>query len=93
MKKVLEYRGQKYSINAQLNAVVEKRMNGTRTHHVIVNDMGAGTYYFTHEIDSKENLEDAIIKIENRTKKVIDEKLDGSKTKEESIMESLGYTN
>lgn len=64
MKKVLEYRGKKFSIEVKLNAKVEKRMDGDRTHEVYVNDMGTGNYQENHEIDSKENLEDAIMKIE-----------------------------
>lgn len=92
MKKILEHRDTKISIKVELNALAEKRINGLRTHHVIVKDICGGVYYKKYEIDSNSNLEDEIMSIEVATKKAIDKIIEGNpKSEDEKILISLGY--
>lgn len=90
MNKVHEYRGYKFNIKVVLNFKVEKRIDGKREHMITLNDMGFSNYYQTHLTETS-NLEETIELMCKEAEKWVDKQIDGYKSPEENILESLGF--
>lgn len=76
MQKRFNYNKRSFTITVNLNALVEKRMRGRRTHHVIVKEIGGFMdgmdYKKEYDIDSQSLLEDSMLKIESDIMKYVD---------------------
>lgn len=88
MNKVFEYSGFKFNIKVELNAVSEKRPNGTTWHEVTVNDMGHANFYFSHKVEDSE-LERYISSCEHRCMEWVDKSNNISSA--EKYLTSVGF--
>ncbi|CAA0248181.1 hypothetical protein TMP248_60136 [Tenacibaculum maritimum] len=88
MRKQIECKGKKITIEVSLSAVIERRPYLTSFHKVEIWEEG-GDYKKTIEINTRHNLEDKLMKIEQGIK---EESTLLKLSKEEQILVDLGYS-
>lgn len=90
MNKQHEYRGYTFNIKVELNAKVEKCLNGKRVHRITLNNMGISNYYRTHYAES--NMLSEIIDLMVKDSELwVDNQIDGGKSEDVLLLESLGF--
>ena len=89
--KEFEYKGYKFNTSVELNARVERRMDGKSFHKIITNDMGGGNFYITSEVEDKE-LKEAISFHENQAKLYVDKKEKKSFSPLEELLSEWGFS-
>ena len=85
-----EYRGFKFNIKVELNHRIEKRIDGKREHKITVNDMGFSNYYQTHLAETH-NLQEIIECMVKSAEEWADKQINGNKSSEELLLESMGF--
>jgi hypothetical protein len=90
MNKVHGYRGYLFNIKVELNFKVEKGIEGKSEHMITLNHMGPSNYYQT-QLTETSNLEETIELMCKEAEKWIDRQIDGYKSPEQNILESLGF--
>ena len=90
MNKEHEYRGYKFNIKVELNQRVEKHPDGKREHKITMNDMGPSNYYKIAMCESC-RLESTIKFMIKEADEWIDKVIDGKKSEEELLLESMGF--
>ena len=89
VNKVFEHRGYKFNTSVTFCTRKERRINGDVWHTVITNDMGHGSYYKKEEV--VDNLLEAFVTESERLARVyIDDRIDGSKNKDNRLAD-LGF--
>jgi hypothetical protein len=90
MNKQHEYNGYTFNIKVELNYKVERSIDGKREHLITLNDMGATNYYQTHYAETH-NLSEIIELMVDGAEKWVDERMNGDKSEEVILLESLGF--
>jgi len=88
--KQFEHRGYHFNIKVELDYQVERRPNGKREHLVVVNEMGVTNYYEKYLTETS-SLEGNINSSMSKAKIWLDNLLEGKKTEDEKLLESLGF--
>ena len=83
MNKQFDYKSYKFNMSVELNARVERGMDGKRLHKIITNELGFGNFYITSEVED-DGLKEAISHHENKAKLYAD-----SRTKKLTALEEL----
>jgi hypothetical protein len=90
MNKEFEYKGTRFNIKVELDQIVERSIDGKRIHIITINDLGPGNYYEKYKTETH-NMVTMINLAEENAKKYMDNQIELSKTKEQKILESLGF--
>lgn len=90
MNKQHTYLGYTFNIKVELNFNVERRLNGKRFHKVTINDMGATNYYEAQLVETHK-LKDTINTMIEEAERWADVRINGDKSEEVIILESLGF--
>lgn len=90
MNKQHSYRGYTFNIKVELNNRIEKRIDGKREHKITLNDMGVSNYYQTMFCETK-GLGVVIHSMTREAEVWVDKQLDGDKSEEVLLLESLGF--
>ena len=91
MSKEFEYKGYKFNTSVELNARVERRMDGKKFHKIITNDMGMGSFYISSEVEDDE-LKEAVSHHENEAKMYVDKREKKNLTPLQELLSSCGFS-
>lgn len=90
MNKQHEYRGYTFNIKVELNHRVERSLDGKREHKITLNDMGVSNYYQTKFCETPV-LNLIITSMIHEAEIWVNKQIDGDKSEEVLILESLGF--
>ncbi len=90
MNKQHEYRGYTFNIKVELNHRVEKRLDGKREHKITLNHMGSSNYHQTNFCESP-HLSFMINSMTREAEIWVDKQIDGDKSEDVILLESLGF--
>jgi len=91
MNKEFEYKGYKFNTSVELNARVEKRMDGKKFHKIITNDMGGGNFYIESEVEDEE-LKEVISSHETQSKLYVDNREKKNLSPLEELLSECGFS-
>lgn len=90
MNKEFEYRGYRFNIGVELNHTIDRHLMGVPRHRIVLNDMGPSNYYQSKTCLSMD-LAHLVNSMSGEAKRWVDKQIDGTRTEDEKLLESLGF--